>query len=61
LIGIKNFKIQRPLHVGENLLIKASKSAEFGGFIMIEGSVNRGSEVLANGEIKVFQKIVEES
>ncbi len=61
LIGIKNFKIRRPPHVGENLLIKASKSAEFGGFIIIDGSVHCGSEVLANGEIKVFQKIVEES
>jgi predicted hotdog family 3-hydroxylacyl-ACP dehydratase len=61
LIGIKNFKIQRFPHVGENLLIKASESAEFAGFIIIEGSVQCGSEVLANGEIKVFQKIVEES
>ncbi len=61
LIGIKNFKIQRLPHVGESLLIKASKSAEFAGFIIIEGSVHCGSEVLANGEIKVFQKIVEES
>ncbi len=61
LIGIKNFKIQRPPQVGENLLIKASKSAEFAGFIIIESSVHCGSEVLANGEIKVFQKIVEES
>jgi len=61
LIGIKNFKIQRPPHVGENLLIKASKSAEFGGFGIIDGSVHCGSEVLASGEIKVFQKIVEES
>jgi len=61
LIGIKNFRIHRPPHVGENLLIKSSKSAEFGGFIIIEGSVHCGSELLANGEIKVFQKIVEES
>ncbi len=61
LIGIKNFRIHRPPHVGENLLIKASKSAEFGGFIIIEGSVHCGSEVLANGEIKVFQKIIEGS
>jgi predicted hotdog family 3-hydroxylacyl-ACP dehydratase len=61
LIGIKNLRIQRPPLVGENLLIKASKSAEFAGFIIIEGSVKCGSEVLANGEIKVFQKIVEES
>ncbi len=61
LIGIKNFKIQRPPHVGENLLIKASKSAEFAGFIIIEGSVHSDTEILANGEIKVFQKTVEES
>ena len=47
--------------MGENLLIKASEYAKFGDFGIIEGSVHSGSEVLASGEIKVFQKIVEES
>ncbi len=61
LIGIKDFKIQRPPQVGENLQIKASKSAKFGGFAIIDGSIHCGSEVLASGEIKVFQEIVEES
>lgn len=61
LLGIKNFRIQRSTRVGENLLIKATRFAEFGDFGIIEGSVHCGSEVLASGELKVLQKIVEES
>ena len=61
LLGIKNFKIQRSPRVGENLQIKALEFAKFGDFGIIEGSVHCGPEILASGEIKVFQRIVEET
>jgi hypothetical protein len=47
--------------VGDVLRIKAYKSAQFGDFSVIEGSVSRGSQVLAQGEIKVFQRSIKET
>lgn len=54
LLGIRTLKIRRSARVGEVLRIRAHKSAEFGEFSVIEGTVKHGSEVLAQGQIKVF-------
>ena len=55
LLGIKNIKILGTARAGETLKIRAYKSAEFGDFGIIEGTVLRGGEMLASGQIKVFQ------
>jgi 3-hydroxyacyl-[acyl-carrier-protein] dehydratase len=55
LLGIKNVKITGTARAGDTLRIKAHKYAEFGDFGIIEGAVFRGEEILASGEIKVFQ------
>lgn len=61
LLGVRALKISCSARVGDVLRIKASKSAEFGDFSMIEGSVSRGTQVLAQGEIKVFQRSTKET
>ena len=55
LLGIKNIKILGTARAGETLRIKAYKYAQFGDFGIIEGTVFRGEEIIAYGEIKVFQ------
>ncbi len=55
LLGIKNMKIMGTAHVGNTLRVKAFRTAQFGDFGIIEGTVSRGDEVLASGEIKVVQ------
>ena len=55
LLGIKNVKVFGGARLGDVLRIKAHKHAEYAGFGIIEGAVFRGDEMLASGEIKVFQ------
>lgn len=61
LLGIKQMKIKGEARVGETLNVKAVKSAQFGDFGIIEGTVLRGMEVLAEGEIKVVQLLESQS
>jgi len=56
LLGIRSLKIEGTACIGDCLRIYAHKFAEFGDFSVVEGTVKRGSEVLAEGEIKVFQR-----
>lgn len=55
LLGAKKLKIHGTARLGDRLKIKTHKSAGFGDFGIIEGSVMRGEEILAEGEIKVVQ------
>jgi predicted hotdog family 3-hydroxylacyl-ACP dehydratase len=55
LLGAKSLKITGTARVGDILLIKARKNAEFGDFGIIEGQIFCGGELIAAGEIKVFQ------
>lgn len=59
LLGIKSMKIMGTARVGDTLKIKAFKYAQYGDFGVIEGTVLRGEQILAHGEIKVIQ-ILEE-
>ncbi len=61
LLGIKQMKIHGTARVGETLTVKAFKAAEFGDFGIIEGTVFRGVQVLASGEIKVVQLVEADS
>ena len=55
LLGIKTMKMMGSARAGDILRIKAHKYAEYGDFGIIEGTIYRGEEILATGEIKVFQ------
>jgi len=55
LLGIRNLKIFGKARLGDLLLVQASKTAEYEGIGIVEGSVFRGSDILATGEIKVIQ------
>jgi len=55
LVGVKSLKVTGCARAGDILTVKAAKYAEYGGFGVIEGSVWREAEVLAQGELKVLQ------
>lgn len=60
LLGVKNLIVNQVAQVGEALSVWAIKIAEFGDFGIIEGKVLSGEIVLAIGEIKVYQRVLEE-
>lgn len=55
LLGLKNFAILGTARVGDNLLVRVHKAVKYGDFGIIHGEVRRGDEVIARGELKVWQ------
>ncbi len=55
LLGVKNMEIFAAAKVGDTLRISVYKAAKYGDFGIISGEVSRGDELLARGEIKVWQ------
>jgi len=55
LLGVKKMEIFAAAKVGDTLRISVYKTAKFGDFGIISGEVSRGDELLAKGEIKVWQ------
>ena len=55
LLGVKKMEIFARANVGDALRISVYKAAKYGDFGIIEGEVFRGDELLAKGEIKVWQ------
>lgn len=55
LLGIKNFQVLGTAQVGDNLLVAVHKAVKYGDFGIIHGEVRKGDEVIARGEIKVWQ------
>jgi predicted hotdog family 3-hydroxylacyl-ACP dehydratase len=55
LLGIKEMEIFAKAKVGDTLRISVYKAAKYGDFGIISGKVSRGTELLARGEIKVWQ------
>lgn len=55
LLGVKKMEIFAAAQVGDTLRISVFKTAKFGDFGIISGEVFRGDDLLAKGEIKVWQ------
>jgi radical SAM protein with 4Fe4S-binding SPASM domain len=55
MLGLKNLEILGSAQVGDQLLISVRKTAKYGDFGIIQGEVRRGDEVIARGEVKVWQ------
>ncbi len=55
LLGVKKLEILGKARVGDRLRIAVFKAAKYGDFGIINGEVYRGDEVIARGEVKVFQ------
>ncbi|MDA8430426.1 MAG: radical SAM protein [Geobacteraceae bacterium] len=55
LLGIKNLEIFGDSYVGDTLRISLYKKAKFGDFGILSGEVYKGEELIARGEIKVWQ------
>ncbi len=55
LLGIKNFEILGESRVGDDLRISLQKKTRFGDFGILSGEIFRGDELIARGEVKVWQ------
>jgi radical SAM protein with 4Fe4S-binding SPASM domain len=55
LLGAKNLEILGPAHIGDTLTISILKYARFGDFGIFKGKIFRGQELLAQGEVKVWE------
>jgi radical SAM protein with 4Fe4S-binding SPASM domain len=55
LLGAKKFDILGKAHIGERLTISIFKYARFGDFAIIRGQVSLNEDIIAQGEIKIWQ------
>jgi radical SAM protein with 4Fe4S-binding SPASM domain len=55
LLGIKNLEVLGNSFVGDTLRISLYKKAKFGDFGILSGEVYKADELIARGEIKVWQ------
>jgi predicted hotdog family 3-hydroxylacyl-ACP dehydratase len=54
LVGVKRFTFQGKAYGGDRLLIYISKTGETDEYVLAEGWVERGEEVLASGNLMVW-------
>ena len=55
LLGIKNLEILGNARIGDKLTVHVYKVARYGEFGIIKGEVFRGADLIAKGEIKLWQ------
>ncbi len=55
LLGIKKLEVLGTARVGDTLRVSVFKAAKYGDFGIVNGEVHRGQELIARGEVKVFQ------
>jgi len=55
LLGIKKLEVLGSSRAGDTLRISVVKTAKYGDFGIVHGEVRRGSELVARGEVKVYQ------
>ncbi len=55
LLGVKKLEILGVARVGDTLRISVYKAAKYGDFGIISGEVFKGDELIARGEVKVWQ------
>lgn len=54
LLGAKKLKIQSKAYVGDCLKISVYKEAKYGDFGILKGTIFKGDQIIAEGEIKVY-------
>jgi radical SAM protein with 4Fe4S-binding SPASM domain len=55
LLGVKKLEILGQARIGDTLHISVYKAAKYGDFGIITGEVYKGEELIARGEVKVWQ------
>jgi radical SAM protein with 4Fe4S-binding SPASM domain len=55
LLGAKNLEILGSAHIGDTLTISVLKYARFGDFGVFKGKIFKNQELLAQGEVKVWE------
>ncbi|MEW6379953.1 MAG: radical SAM protein [bacterium] len=61
LLGARNLEILGSACVGDTLTVMVTQSVQYGDFGLVQGTVVRGGQVLARGEIKVWQNTSQEA
>ena len=56
LLGAKSFKFHGGVKAGDHLVVAAYKDTGFGAFSIVNGTVSRGDELLAEGQIKIYHE-----
>ena len=54
LVGVRKLSVTGRAHAGERLLIRIRTVGSFEGFAVAEGEIERGSETIASGTIKLW-------
>jgi radical SAM protein with 4Fe4S-binding SPASM domain len=60
LLGSKEFEISGRARIGDCLIISVFKYAQYGDFGIIKGTIKRGIETLAQGEVKIWHNMAQE-
>ncbi|MFH0753424.1 MAG: radical SAM protein [Candidatus Omnitrophota bacterium] len=60
LLGAKQFEVLGHAHVGDVLSVSIFKYAQYGDFGIIKGTIHRGADLLAQGEIKIWHNLAQE-
>jgi len=55
LVGVKRFEMSARAREDDNLVIEVRPTGEFAGFVIIDALVRRQGQVLATGELKIWQ------
>lgn len=55
LLGIKNLEISGSAYAGDRLRVSVHKVAKYGEFGVIQGEVFKGNDLIAKGEVKIWQ------
>lgn len=61
LLGAKPLEVLGRARVGDVLTVSVFKSAQYGDFGIVRGTVHRGTELLAQGEVKIWHHLSEEA
>ena len=56
LLGARHVEILGAARVGDRLSVNVFKYARFGDFGLVQGTITKGQDVIARGEIKVWHK-----
>lgn len=55
LVGVNDFTFYEDVSVGDELTILTNEESSFGDFSIVEGSINKGNNLIAKGSLKLYE------
>jgi len=55
LVGVNDFTFFENVRVGDELLVLTNEDSTFGDFTMVQGNISRGKELIARGNLKLYE------